>query len=196
MVYTVFCQGSISYPIDSAGDGHGRPCRATGWYLALQACQTSRETHANAVKKTQYGLRALYALSRAHGGKPVLIAEMARREAIPKKFLEQILLKLNSDGLVVSKKGRGGGYSLARSPETVTLGEAIRLMEGPLAPLPCASKTAYRKCDECADDRFCGTRMVMRDVRDEMGGSSITRVWRTCAGGRTRPGATRTNPKS
>jgi len=55
---------------------------------------------------------------------------MARREAIPKKFLEQILLKLNSDGLVVSKKGRGGGYSLARSPETVTLGEAIRLMEG------------------------------------------------------------------
>jgi DNA-binding IscR family transcriptional regulator len=50
----------------------------------------------------------------------------------------------------------------------VTLGEAIRLMEGPLAPLPCASKTAYRKCDECADDRFCGTRMVMRDVRDEM----------------------------
>jgi Rrf2 family protein len=119
-------------------------------------------------KKTQYGLRALYALSRAHGGKPVLIAEMARREAIPKKFLEHILLKLNSDGLVVSKKGRGGGYSLARSPETVTLGEAIRLMEGPLAPLPCASKTAYRKCDECADDRFCGTRMVMRDVRDEM----------------------------
>ena len=119
-------------------------------------------------KKTQYGLRALYALSRAHGGKPVLIADLARKEAIPKKFLEQILLKLKGEGLVTAKKGKGGGYALARPPASVTLGQIIRSIEGPLAPLPCASETAYRKCDECVDDRFCGTRLVMRDVRNEM----------------------------
>ncbi len=117
-------------------------------------------------KKTQYSLRALYSLSRSYGGGPVLIADMARQEAIPKKFLEQILLKLKSVGLVSSKKGKGGGYNLAKPPEMVTLGSVIRLIEGPLAPLPCASETAYKKCDECVDDRTCGTRLVMRDVRD------------------------------
>lgn len=121
-------------------------------------------------KKTQYSLRALYALSRSYGGPPLLIADMASREVIPKKFLEQILLKLKSKGLVESKKGKGGGYALARSPEGITLGEVIRMIEGPLAPLPCASETAYRKCDECVDDRFCGTRLVMRDVRNAMAG--------------------------
>ena len=119
-------------------------------------------------KKTQYSLRALYALSRAPRHKPVLIADMAQQEAIPKKFLEQILLRLKSQGLVESKKGKGGGYTLVREPEDVTLGEVIRMMEGPLAPLPCASETAYRKCDECVDDRFCETKLVMRDVRDAM----------------------------
>lgn len=117
-------------------------------------------------KKTQYSLRALYSLSRAYGGRPVLIAEMARQESIPKKFLEQILLRLKSVGLVDSKKGKGGGYTLLKPPEHVTLGSVIRLIEGPLAPLPCASESAYRKCDECADDRTCGTRLVMREVRD------------------------------
>jgi len=119
-------------------------------------------------KKTQYSLRALYALSRAPRTHPLLIADMARREAIPKKFLEQILLKLKSEGLVGSKKGKGGGYTLLRDPESITLGEIIRKIEGPLAPLPCASETAYRKCDECVDDRFCETKLVMREVRDAM----------------------------
>jgi Rrf2 family protein len=119
-------------------------------------------------KKTQYSLRALYALSREGGTKPLLIEKMSREQAIPRKFLEQILLKLKSGGLVQSKKGKGGGYMLARAPESVTLGEVIRMIEGPLAPLPCASETAYRKCDECVDDRFCGTRIVMREVRNAM----------------------------
>ncbi len=117
-------------------------------------------------KQTQYSLRALYALSRTHGAARLLISDMAEREAIPKKFLEQILLKLKAHGLVESKQGKGGGYNLVRRPEDVTLGEVIRLIEGPLAPLPCASVTAYRKCDECKDDETCGTRLVMRDVRD------------------------------
>jgi Rrf2 family protein len=67
---------------------------------------------------------------------------------------------------VLSKKGKGGGYSLAQAPETITVGQVIRLVDGPLAPLPCASETAYRKCDECVDDRFCETKLVMRQVRD------------------------------
>lgn len=118
-------------------------------------------------KKTQYSLRALYALTRAEG-KSLLIADMAKQEHIPKRFLEQILLKMKAKGLVASKKGKGGGYMLVDDPRRVTLGQVIRMMEGPLAPLPCASETAYRKCDECVDDRFCETRLVMRDVRNEI----------------------------
>jgi Rrf2 family protein len=121
-------------------------------------------------KKTQYTLRALYSLARSYGQGPTLIAKISREESIPQDFLENILLHLKKEGLVESKKGKGGGYALALPPEQVTIGTVIRLMEGPLAPLPCASETAYRKCDECVDDRFCGTRMVMRQVRDAMAG--------------------------
>lgn len=121
-------------------------------------------------KRTQYGLRALYALARSYGQGPVLISHLAEEEAIPKKFLEQILLALKSFGLVESKKGKGGGYSLVRPPERITLASVIRLMEGPLAPLPCASETRFRKCDECVDIETCGTRMVMREVRDAIAG--------------------------
>lgn len=119
-------------------------------------------------KKTQYTLRALYSLSRTYGQGPTLSSKIAKEEAIPQDFLENILLYLKREGLVSSKKGKGGGYALLSPPDEVTLGRVIRLMEGPLAPLPCASETAYRKCDECVDDRFCGTRMVMREVRDEI----------------------------
>src|SRR5215471_5285570 len=117
-------------------------------------------------KRTQYSLRALYALARNYGQGPLLIEQMSRDEAIPKKFLEQILLSLKTNGLVASKKGKGGGYALAKPPEQVTLGSVIRWMEGPLAPLPCASETQFRKCDECIDIETCGTRIVMREVRD------------------------------
>src|SRR3984885_12688253 len=117
-------------------------------------------------KRTQYSLRALYALARKYGGGPVLITQLAEEEAIPKKFLEQILLSLKGLGLVASKKGKGGGYSLAQPPHQITLASVIRMMEGPLAPLPCASETRYRKCDECVDAETCGTRIVMREVRD------------------------------
>lgn len=117
-------------------------------------------------KKTQYSLRALYALSRHYGRGPVLIQDLADSETIPKKFLEHILLSLKGYGLIQSKKGRGGGYSLAQSPRHVMLGPIIRMVEGPLAPLPCASETRFRKCDECMDADCCATRIVMRDVRN------------------------------
>lgn len=117
-------------------------------------------------KKTKYGLQALLALSRHYGEGPVLIATVAEEEAIPIKFLELILLELRNSGVVESKKGRHGGYQLGRPPSEITMGSVIRKMEGPLAPLPCASETAYRPCDECRDVEQCGTRIVMRRVRD------------------------------
>lgn len=121
-------------------------------------------------KKTQYGLRALYAMARHHmrneGQGLVLIADLAKHEAIPKKFLEQILLALKHEGIVESKKGKGGGYALSQAPDVITLGRVIRAMEGPLAPLPCASETAFHPCEECPDPETCETRMVMKEVRD------------------------------
>src|ERR1700684_1099310 len=119
-------------------------------------------------KRTQYSLRALYALARKYGAGPVLITQLSQDEVIPKKFLEQILLSLKNLGLVASKKGKGGGYVLAQPPSQITLASVIRMIEGPLAPLPCASETRFRKCDECADIETCGTRIVMRQVRDAM----------------------------
>ena len=121
-------------------------------------------------KRTQYSLRALYALAENYGGGPMLITQLAQDEAIPKKFLEQILLSLKTSGLVKSKKGKGGGYMLAMDPSQVTLASVIRQIEGPLAPLPCASETRFRKCDECIDIETCGTRIVMREVRDAIAG--------------------------
>ena len=117
-------------------------------------------------KRTQYSLRALYALAANYGGGPMLITNLAKDESIPKKFLEQILLSLKGFGLVDSKKGKGGGYRLAKPPDQITIASVIRQIEGPLAPLPCASETQFRKCDECVDIETCGTRMVMREVRD------------------------------
>lgn len=119
-------------------------------------------------KKGKYALRALYHLAREHGRGPVLIATLSKEESIPHKFLELILLHLKNNGLVESKKGRNGGYYLAQTPDKITIGSVIRLIDGPLAPLPCASETAYRRCEECVDESICGTRIVMRRVRDAM----------------------------
>jgi Rrf2 family protein len=117
-------------------------------------------------KRTQYGLKAVLALAGRYGEGPILIATLAKQEAIPIKFLELILLDLKSNGLLESKKGPRGGYQLSRPPSTITVGSLIRIMEGPLAPLPCASETAYRPCEECGDVESCGTRIIMRKVRD------------------------------
>ena len=121
-------------------------------------------------KRTQYGLKAVLALGRRFREGPILIATLSKEESIPLKFLEAILLELKGHGLLESKKGKGGGYHLSRPPSTITLGSVIRMMEGPLAPLPCASETAFRPCTECPDIETCGTRIIMRQVRDAMAG--------------------------
>src|SRR3954471_14003396 len=109
-------------------------------------------------QKSKYALRALQSLARAKGRGPVLIAELAEQDEIPRKFLELILLELKNHGLLESRRGKGGGYLLRKSPEQITLGEVIRLFDGPLAPIPCASERAFRKCDDCPDILTCGTR--------------------------------------
>ncbi len=119
-------------------------------------------------KRTQYGLKAILALGRRFREGPVLIATLSKEESIPLKFLEVILLELKGQGLLESKKGKGGGYHLSRPPSTITIGSVIRMMEGPLAPLPCASETAFQPCKDCPDVESCGTRIIMRQVRDAM----------------------------
>jgi len=120
--------------------------------------------------KSKYGLHALQILAENYQRGPVLIADIAETGDIPKKFLEQILLELKHHGILQSKKGRGGGYLLRQSPGTVMLGKVMRILDGPLAPTPCVSETAYFKCEECQDEATCGVRMVMQDVRDAIAG--------------------------
>jgi Rrf2 family protein len=117
-------------------------------------------------KKTKYGLKALLLLARESHRGPVLVSELAERERIPKKFLELILLELKHHGILQSKKGKGGGYFLGRPPSDISLGAIIRLLDGPLAAIPCVSQTAYMKCAECVDEKSCGVRLVMKEVRD------------------------------
>jgi Rrf2 family protein len=117
-------------------------------------------------RKSKYGLKALLVLAEEAGGGPMLISELADRQRIPKKFLEAILLELKRAGLLHSKKGKGGGYVLGRKPTDITVGQAIRVLEGPLALTPCVSQTAYRRCEECPDEEGCGVRVAMKEVRD------------------------------
>jgi Rrf2 family protein len=116
--------------------------------------------------KAKYALKAAIALAREFGQGPVLISDIAERERIPRKFLELILLELRHSGILQSRKGKGGGYFLAREPSRVSLGEILRVVEGTLALVPCVSKTAYVPCHECGDEKSCGIRMVMKEVRD------------------------------
>jgi Rrf2 family protein len=116
--------------------------------------------------KTKYAVQACLHLARRHGQGRVLIADIAEAEAIPRKFLELILLELKNAGILASRKGKGGGYTLAHPPSEVSLGSILRVIEGPIAPLSCVSQTEYKPCAECPDPRVCGLRLVMQDVRD------------------------------
>lgn len=117
-------------------------------------------------KKTKYGLKALIFLARKGLGTPVLISEIAASEQISKKFLETILLELKNSGFISSKMGKGGGYYLLKSPEQITVASVFRILEGPIALLPCVSLNYYQKCSDCADEETCAVRKMMLEVRD------------------------------
>lgn len=120
--------------------------------------------------KAKYGLKAMVYLTRHMEEGSVLIAEIAEAENIPKKFLDAILLELKNRGFLSSKKGKGGGYTLAKSPEQIMVGDIVRVLDGPLAPVPCVSRTAYRRCVDCVDETTCAIRAVMGEVRDAIAG--------------------------
>jgi Rrf2 family protein len=122
-------------------------------------------------KKGEYALRSLIILGIAAEVERELVqvSELARSEQLPVKFLEQILHTLKSAGIVESQRGKFGGYRLARSAAKITIGEVVRLVDGPLAPIRCVSQTAYESCS-CPDEVHCGLRMLMLDVRNAISG--------------------------
>src|ERR1700761_2281017 len=117
-------------------------------------------------RRAKYAIRALVHLGRNRGKGPLGIREVAETLAIPHKFLEAILLDLRNEGFLQSRKGKQGGYFMERSPDTITVARIIRLIDGPLAAVPCVSQTAYSRCDDCPDEKVCVIRWVMKDVRD------------------------------
>ena len=123
-------------------------------------------------KKSEYGLRALLELTLAHGHATLQRHEIADRQHIPVEFLEQILLMLKRAGLIASRRGIKGGYTLIKQPREISLSQVIRILDGPLAPIGCVSKTAYQKCSECpyADKPQCPVQHVMGTVRDAIAG--------------------------
>lgn len=114
--------------------------------------------------KTKYALKALCRLALAEPGARVLIADIAEQEGIPRKFLELILGELKQHGILQSRKGRGGGYTLAKNPDTITVASVLRVLDGPIAPVPCLSRTAYQRCAECRDEGTCGVRLILREA--------------------------------
>jgi len=116
--------------------------------------------------KTKYALRALIYLAKNESKGPVLIAKLAKDEQLPRKFLERILLDMNKEGILSSKKGKGGGYSLGKNTDQIFIGDIVRIMDGPLAPVSCVSKTAYAPCKDCRSEAGCMIRPVMKKVRD------------------------------
>jgi len=114
-------------------------------------------------KRTDYALRALFTLVEHHGGAPIPIRELARRNEVPKRFLEQIMLALKSQGWVSSVAGLRGGYVLAKNPAKITLGEVVRHFDGILAPIDCVSVTGYRRCSQ---ESVCRFRRVFFDARN------------------------------
>lgn len=119
-------------------------------------------------KKTKYAIKALMVLARNYGKQPMQIAKIAEAERIPRKFLEQILLEMRNGGVLYSKKGAGGGYNFNKDPEDVYLSQIMRLIDGPIALLPCVSLNFYRSCEECVEEHACGIKDVFTDVRNAM----------------------------
>jgi Rrf2 family protein len=117
-------------------------------------------------RKGKYGLKALVHLSGLPQGQLAFVTDIAEANNVPKKFLDGILGDLRKAGFVRSKTGKDGGYMLARPPGEIRIGHVIRVLDGPLAPIACASRTAYQRCDDCPNERKCAVRLMMLEVRN------------------------------
>ncbi|MEH6719513.1 MAG: Rrf2 family transcriptional regulator [Aurantimonas endophytica] len=116
--------------------------------------------------KGKYGLKAMLHLAELPEGQRALSEEIASAHNISKKFLDAILGELRTAGMVHARKGRGGGYALSRPADEIRVGHVLRVLDGPLAPIPCASRTAYRRCEDCVNERVCSVRRIMLEVRN------------------------------
>jgi Rrf2 family protein len=116
--------------------------------------------------KAKYALKSMIALARNYGNGPLVIEEISTREHIPRKFLEAILCELKNAGLLQSRKGKGGGYELHRGPSEITMANILRIIDGPIAPLPCVSLNFYEPCADCADEVSCSLHRTLVAVRD------------------------------
>ena len=117
-------------------------------------------------QKMKYALKALMVLAdeREEGGQALRIEEIAKRAGVPKRFLEHILLEIRNAGIIASIRGRAGGYILIKDPATVAISELLRLIDGPMAPLPCLSRRSYERCEDCVDEETCRIRKVFAEV--------------------------------
>jgi Rrf2 family protein len=119
-------------------------------------------------QRSRYALRAMILIgSEPQSGPPVPMSRIAKEAQVPRKFLEIILAELRTAGLLNSTRGKYGGFHLARKPEHISFGEIIRVIEGPLALVPCVSRTAYKRCKDCQDEATCEIRKAMMIVRDD-----------------------------
>ena len=117
-------------------------------------------------KRTKYGIKALTYLAKAESHDPVPISTISKSENISVKFLESILLILRKNGFLGSKKGKGGGYYLLKDPKDIQMTAVMRILEGPIAMVPCVSLNFYEKCDDCPDEKTCPVHNLMIQVRD------------------------------
>jgi len=117
-------------------------------------------------QKAKYAIKALMVLARAENGQLVQVNEIAEKQNIPKKFLDLIFFELRRHKLIQSTRGREGGYALCKAPADISIASIVRAIDGPLAPLPCASVQFYRRCADCEDEKTCEVRRLMREVRD------------------------------
>lgn len=117
-------------------------------------------------QKTRYALRALLHIVEHGDDRAIQIGEIAEAQQVPRKYLELIMLELKKAGLLKSRRGPGGGYALAKQPAKISFAEVLRIMDGPIALVPCASLNFYRRCDDCHDEASCAIRRVMSAVRD------------------------------
>ena len=115
-------------------------------------------------QKAKYAFKALFRLADIPSGEALSIEQIAKADRIPQKFLEHILLDLKRKGLVASRRGRAGGYMLIKAPQEMTIGSVLRAIDGPIAPLPCISRTAYRRCPDCSDEATCIVRRLFADT--------------------------------
>lgn len=157
-------------------------------FIGYSACLIDREPMLTA--KGKYSLKALAHLASLEAGATTQAADIAEANNIPKKFLDAILGELRNAGIVHSRKGPGGGYRLARTPSEIKIGHVIRTIDGPLAPIPCASRTAYQPCADCRDVEDCTVRLLMTQVRDAMSEvldrlTLADMVAQSCGGSRT-----------